>query len=131
MNQKIEITKYVLDATGHPSDDKDFKKAYKLFWFNTRKKETGGYRLTNLGYSCFKLADLKDYKITLPENIVWTNQLIIWLDNFIESPFYINQKEIYVFSEKIAVQLILFSGDIRKYGLSKAKSVAKKQQAEI
>ena len=78
--------------------------------------------------SLWEPTDIKDYKIDLPKEIEWTNQLIIRMDQFIDCPFYLTKKAIYVFGEKMAVQLVLFSGNIQKYGLSKAMSVARKQQ---
>jgi hypothetical protein len=50
------------------------------------------------------------------------------MDQFIDCPFYLTKKAIFVYSEKMAVQLVLFSGNIQKYGLSRAMSVAKTQQ---
>jgi hypothetical protein len=50
------------------------------------------------------------------------------MDQFIDCPFYLTKKAIFVYREKMAVQLVLFSGNIQKYGLSRAMSVAKTQQ---
>jgi hypothetical protein len=48
---------------------------------------------------------------------------MIWLDRFIDGPWHITKKSIVVFKEKTAVQLILFSGDVQKFGLAKAMSL--------
>jgi hypothetical protein len=127
-NQRFELTRYVLKAHNKPHDDEYVKKMLPAFWQNPRTKDSGGFRLTESGYNWLKTADIKEYKIDLPAEIKWTNQLIIWLDHYIDCPFYITKKSIFVFGERMAVQLVLFSGDIQKYGLSKAKSVAKAQQ---
>jgi len=55
-----------------------------------------------------------------------TTQVIIFLDKFIDCPYYLTQKAIHVLGEKKAVELTLFSGDIRKYGLNKAMTRSKK-----
>lgn len=127
MNQRNEITKYVLEQAGLPCDEKAVKKTVAVWWQNPRKKSNGGLRLTEQGYGCLKKADIKDYQIDLPKDIEWTGRLIIRLDQFIDCPFYLTNKSIFVFSERMAVQLVLFSGNIQKYGLSRAMSVAKKQ----
>ena len=49
-----------------------------------------------------------------------TTQVIIFLDQFIDCPYYLTNKSIHVTSEKKAMELHLFSGDLRKYGLTKA-----------
>jgi len=51
-----------------------------------------------------------------------TTQVIIFLDKFIDCPYYLTNRSITVTNEKKAVELTLFSGDLRKYGLTKAMS---------
>jgi hypothetical protein len=128
MNQRTNVTHYVLKELGKRHDDEYVKDMLVRFWVNPRQKETGGLRLTEDGYKWLKEADIKDYKIDIPKDISWTNQLIIWLDQYIESPFYLTSKSIFVFNERMAIQLVLFSGNVAKFGLSKAKAVARKQQ---
>jgi hypothetical protein len=48
------------------------------------------------------------------------------MDNFIDCPYYLGSKGIIVTNEKKAMELHLFSGDIRKYGLTKALGRHKK-----
>jgi hypothetical protein len=128
MDQRIEITRVVLESMNLIADEARVKKTIPIWWQNPRQKEHGGLRLTEQGYLCLKQADIKDYRIDLPKEIDWTNQLIIRMDQFIDCPFYLTKKSIFVFGERMAVQLVLFSGNIQKYGLSKAMSVARKQQ---
>lgn len=120
MNPKIKITQKVLEILNLEYSEKDFKKSLKLWWVNFRQKDKGGLRLTDLGYHALISAGLKDYYIQFDSPIFYTNQLVIWLDQFIECPFYITKKGIYVFDEKIAVQLMLYSGNIQKYTSIKA-----------
>jgi hypothetical protein len=130
MDQRTELTRYVLQQAGKPHDDAYVKKMLPAFWMNPRQKAKGGLRLTESGWDWLREADLKYYQIDLPKEIEWTNQLIIRLDQFIECPFYITKKAIYVFGERMAVQLVLFSGNIQKYGLSRAMAAARKQQSD-
>ena len=115
MNQKHDITKLVLDTLGITADDKRIKQTIPTWWVNPRNKEKGGLRLTEQGFECLQKADLKCYEVKYDEPIQFTNELIIWMDQNIDCPFYINQKKIWVFGEKMAVKLVLFSGNIAKF----------------
>jgi hypothetical protein len=64
------------------------------------------------------------YTIKLPPDFTLTPQIIVWLDHYIDSPFYINKKHIKVVREKIAFELFLFSGDVRKLGHTRALAKA-------
>lgn len=120
MNQKTEITKRILESMGLDSNDERVRKTIPTWWFSTRQKEQGGLRLTEQGFDAFRNAGIKDYRIKFEDPIYFTNQLMIWLDHFIDCPFYLRNQDIYVFSEKMAVQLVLFSGNIYKYSAAKA-----------
>ena len=85
-------------------------------------------RLTFEGYEVFQKLGVTEHSIDFSHDTEFTGQMILWLDRFIDCPFYLESKRIIVFSEQVAVQLILFSGNIQKYGLARAKAVAKKQQ---
>ena len=66
--------------------------------------------------------DLATYDVPYPKDMPLTTQVIIFLDKFIDCPYYISPRSIIVTNEKKAVELTLFSGDLRKYGLTKAMS---------
>ena len=121
MNLKIEITKYILNHLGMEVTDKNLKKCIVIFWKNIRNKSSGGLQLTPAGFQALKNAGIKDYRVQLEKPVLYTNQLIIWLDQFIECPWYVDNKDIYVFDEKFAVQLVLFSGNIERFSAAKAK----------
>lgn len=127
---KLQLTDKLLQQLGIPITPKILKEWYLLWWQNTRNRGTNGMRLTDRGIEDFESKlDLKSYKIDFPEPLEHVpNQLIIHLDNFIEGPYYVNRKYIKVFTEKMAVQLILFSGDIQKYGKARASSAKKTQE---
>jgi hypothetical protein len=74
-------------------------------------------------------AKIKTYKIEFPKEFAFTPQVLVWLDNFIDSPFYITKKFIVVLKEKAAFELYLFSGDIRKLGYNKALSKRLSQES--
>lgn len=115
MNQKYDITKAVLEAQGLVADEKRIKQTIPIWWVSTRTKAKGGLRLSEQGFLCLKQADIKCYEIRFDEPIFFTNKLAIWVDQNIDCPFYLNNKRIWVFGEKMAVQLVLFSGNIAKF----------------
>lgn len=105
--------------------EKEIKSKFTDIWMNPRSKSKGGNRLTEEGFKIFtEQMDIKSYKIDFPNQVTFTNQILVWLDHFIDGPYYIEKKNIIVFKEKTAVQLILFSGDIQKFGMAKAMADA-------
>ena len=124
MDVKTHLTKIISTQLGWALDEKTLDKNQAVIWQNPRKKEIGGFRLTDEGYKVFtEQMDIKSYDIEFPKEFTLTNQTVIWLDRFIDSPYYITKKSIVVFKEKTAVQLVLFSGDVQKFGLAKAMSL--------
>jgi len=122
MNQKTDITKYVAEQSNLSTDDKSIRKLISQWWINPRQKVKGGLRLSDDGFARLT-TQFKSYKVKFDEPVDYTNQLIIRLDNFIDCPWYLTKKEIYVFNDKMAVQLVLFSGNIAKFSTAKAKSL--------
>jgi hypothetical protein len=122
MNQKIKITKYIAEQSGLPTDDKSIRKLISQWWINPRQKEKGGLRLSDDGFARLT-TQFKAHKVKFDGPVDYTNQLIIRLDNFIDCPWFLAKKEIYVFNDKMAVQLVLFSGNIAKFSTAKAKSL--------
>lgn len=129
-NQKIDITKYLAEQEGLSYDDPNLKKLLAVIWQNPRIKESGGLRLTEKGFEVMS-KHFKSHKINFEdpidsqENWKWSNQLVLRLDNYIDCPWFVNHKSVWVFSDKMAVQLVLFSGDIKKFTTAKAKSLDK------
>lgn len=122
MDQKIAITKYVAEQFGLPVDKKSMKKWIAQWWCNPREKLKGGLKLTEDGFARLS-AHFKCHKITLDEPIEYTNQMILRFDNWVNCPWYITSKAIYVFNDKTAVELVLFSGNIRRFFNAKAMSL--------
>jgi hypothetical protein len=128
-NQKIEITKYLAEQEGLAIDDPHLKKLQSVFWQNPRNKETGGMRLTPQGFETLSKY-FKSHFVRFEETregFKYTNQLVLRLDNYIDCPWHINHKGVWVFSDKMAVQLVLFSGNIEKFTTAKARALDKTQ----
>ena len=64
--------------------------------------------------------NLSVYDVPFPPDFEMTTQTVIFLDKFIDCPYYLMRNGISVTDEKKALELHLFSGDVRKYGLTKA-----------
>lgn len=125
MNQKFELTKYLLGHLGKDTSIKNIKKYIPVFWVNPRIKDKGGLRLTQQGFEALLSADIKSYELKFEDPIFWTNELVIWIDQNLDCPFYITNQKIWVFGEKMAVQLVLFSGNIQKFYRAKKRSQQK------
>lgn len=117
---KIVYTKIFLKQLGHTVNDTALTEYMPVWWQNTREKETGGLRLTDEGFDVLNKIGITTYDIPFPLDMPITTQVIIFLDKFINCPYYITSRGISVTDEKKAVELSLFSGDIRKYGIAKA-----------
>lgn len=121
MNWKEVYTKIFLKQADKTMNESAVSQYLPMWWQNTRQKDSGGLRLTDEGFRFItEEIDIKTYSIPFPKDTVLTTNSIIWLDNFIDCPYYIDKKGITVTNEKKAVELTLFSGDIRKYGITKA-----------
>jgi hypothetical protein len=121
MDIKDAYTRVFLSAAGLPTDAATIKQYRAVWWLNFRQKEVGGLRLTDEALKFIEEhAKIKTYKVDFPKEFAFTPQVLVWLDNFIESPFFINKKFIVVMKEKSAFELYLFSGDVRKMGHNKA-----------
>ena len=114
MNLKLKITKIVAEQLNFPVDDKSIDKLRRTIWLNPRLKNKGGLGLTDQGYESLLKADIKCHRVVFEDPMFLSNALLLWIDNNIDCPFYLTPKEIYLFGERMAIQLILFSGSLEK-----------------
>ena len=126
MNWKETYTKIFLKELGKATSDANVSQYMPLWWKNTRNKGEGGLRLTDTGMEIVEEIGLATYDVPYPRDMPLTTQVIIFLDQFIDCPYYLTNRSITVLNEKKAVELTLFSGDLRKYGLTKAMNRSKK-----
>lgn len=117
---KLLYTKVFLQQQGKTISDNTIAEVMPVWWQNTRQKAEGGLRLTDAGFELLKELDIEVYEIPFPLDMQLTTQVVIYLDKFIDTPYYLTKNSIFVTDEKKAVELTLFSGDIRKYGIAKA-----------
>ena len=120
MNQET-YTKIFLKAGNLALSDENVLLYSKRWFVNNRKKDEGGLRLTDEGFEFIKTSlELKVYEIPFPASLDLKPQVIIFLDRFIDCPYYLTPETITVLAERKAFELHLFSGDVRQYGLNKA-----------
>ena len=121
MDLKDTYTSVFLKAAGQPFDKNIIKKFRSAWWQNVRGKDHGGLRLTDQGLEFIETySQIKTYKVEILKEISITPQILVWLDQFIESPYHLTKKHIIVLKEKSAFELYLFHGDVRKMGYAKA-----------
>ncbi len=123
MDTKILLTKTFLEALDLPTDDKTVSAYLPLWWKNPRLQGERSFALTSLGFDVISgQVGLHFYQLDLPVDLKITNQLLIWLDRYIDCPYFLTKKAIFVSKEKMAVQLVLFGGDLVKFGRAKSNS---------
>jgi hypothetical protein len=123
MDWKTTYTKIFLQQANISVNDNTMKEYLPIWWKNSRIKTEGGLRLTEEGLKFVQeKLELQTYDVPFPLEFTITTQILIFLDKFIDCPYYLAADGLIVTNEKKAMELHLFSGDIRKYGLAKAMS---------
>ena len=121
MISKEAYTKIFLKQANISIGENTLKEYMPVWWKNTRR--TGGLRLTDEGFEFItERLELKVYEVPFPVDFSLTTQVIIFIDKYINCPYLLAEDGIVVTNERKAMELMLFSGDIRKYGLNKAIS---------
>lgn len=121
MNWKETYTKVFLKQSDIAVSEANVKQYMSDWWQNTRGKAEGGLRLTEDGFDFLnEKLEIQMYEIPFPKDFKFTTQTYIFLDQFITCPYFLTNRSIWVTDEKKSMELHLFSGDLRKYGLTKA-----------
>ena len=68
-----------------------------------------------------------DFDILSIQDLILQKVEYIFLDQYLECPYYLTPFSLTVFSEKEAFKLHMFSDDIRKFGLMKALNARKSE----
>ncbi|MEY4331883.1 MAG: hypothetical protein RLZZ196_621 [Bacteroidota bacterium] len=115
------LTKIFLQQWGKSIDEANVKLFSRKWWQSNRVNKPTALRLTDEGFEFLtNTLEIKMYEIPFTEPIELSPQTIIFLEKYIDCPYYLTQESISVFSERKSFELFLFSDDIRKYGLVKA-----------
>jgi hypothetical protein len=125
MDRKTAYTRTFMQLLEQPIHDETVKTNYYTWWQNVRESyQARSLRLTKQGFEMLESIDLKTYTVKFPQKIIFTPQTYLWLDEFVDCPYFVDKAKIIVTMEKMALQLMLFAGDITKYGLARAMSKA-------
>lgn len=128
MNWKEAYTKIFLKEAGKSVNESTLQEFMPVWWQNTRSKDSGGLRLTDQGIEFItEQLELTTYEIPFPKDFILTSNTLVWLDEFIDCPYWLGRHGMMVTNEKKALELHLFSGDVKKYGINKALSRQKNQ----
>jgi hypothetical protein len=131
MDRKTAYTRTFMQLLEQPIHDETVKTNYYTWWQNVRESyQARSLRLTKQGFEMLEIIDLKTYTIKFPQKIIFTPQTYLWLDEFVDCPYFVDKAKIIVTMEKMALQLMLFAGDITKYGLARAMSKAEDQESQ-
>ena len=123
------LTRIFLNQWGKSTDDANLELYSRKWWQSYRPSQPHAYRLTDDGFEfLISTLDLKCYEIPFTESIELSPQTIIFLEKYMDCPYYLTNKSITVFSEKKSFELYMFSDDIRRYGLIKAMNARLKEQ---
>ena len=122
------LTKIFLQQWGKSTDLANVSMYSRTWWQSNRVNKQDAFRLSDKGYEFLvSELDLKEYEIPFTEPIELSPQTIIFLERYIDCPYYLTNQSITVFSEKKSFELYLFSDDIRKFGLIKAMNERQKE----
>ncbi len=121
MNSKELFTKIFIKQLGEELSEENIKSKTRLWWKNNRIKDRESFRLTDEGLKYVtEILNIKVYEIPFPADLDLKPQVLIHLDKFLDCPYHLTEDTITVLGERKAIELHLFSGDVRKYGLIKA-----------
>ena len=128
MITKDVLTKIFLQQWGKSTDPANVSMYSRTWWQSNRVNKQDAFRLSDKGYEFLvSELDLKEYEIPFTEPIELSPQTIIFLERYIDCPYYLTNQSVTVFSEKKSFELFLFSDDIRKFGLIKAMNERQKE----
>lgn len=128
MITRTALTKIFLQQWGKSTDDANINLYSHKWWQSNRINKPNAFRLSDDGYEFLvKELELKEYEIPFTEPIELSPQTIIFLERYVDCPYYLTNQSITVFAERKGFELMLFSDDIRKFGLVKAMSERQKE----
>ena len=115
---KHTFTNHLLTTLKNNNPEFDESNLENRIWFNLRKKSQS-LRLTDEGLEIIQELEIRTYEVDFPKELKISAQILIWLDRYLDSPYHLNKNKITVITEKAAIELYLFSGDLKKFGISK------------
>ena len=131
MDVKTAYTQTFMQLLNQAVHEETLKSCYYTWWQNVRESyQARSLRLTKSGLEIVKRLEIKTYIIKFPDKIIFTPQTFLWLDEFVDCPYYVDKKQIVVTMERMALQLMMFAGDVTKYGLARAMGKMDEQKSQ-
>jgi hypothetical protein len=122
---KEQYTEVFLKQAGLGTDEANIKYHMYNFWFKT--SNSTGLRLSDNGYKFLtETLNLSSFEVPFLHTMDMNPSVIVFLSKYMDCPYLLKGNSIVVFSERKSLELYLFSGDIRRYGLVKAIAAQKK-----
>jgi len=126
------LTKIFLAQWGKGTDETNVKMYSRTWWQSTRVGKQNAFRLSEAGFEFLTTElDLKCYEIPFTEQIELSPQTIVFLERYVDCPYFLTSQSITVFSERKSFELMLFSDDIRRFGLIKAMTERQKEMDKL
>jgi hypothetical protein len=121
------LTKIFLQEWGKSTDETNLKLYSRKWWQSNRVGKQTAFRLSEDGFDFLvNELELKMYEVPFTESIELSPQTIVFLERYIDCPYFLTTESITVFSERKSFELYMFSDDIRKFGLVKAMNERQK-----
>jgi len=132
MISRDTLTKIFLAQWGKGTDETNVKLYSRTWWQSTRVGKQNAFRLSEAGFEFLTTElDLKCYEIPFTEQIELSPQTIVFLERYVDCPYFLTSQSITVFSERKSFELMLFSDDIRRFGLIKAMTERQKEMDKL
>lgn len=132
MISRDTLTKIFLAQWGKGTDETNVKLYSRTWWQSTRVGKQNAFRLSEAGFEFLTTElDLKCYEIPFTEQIELSPQTIVFLERYVDCPYFLTSQSITVFSERKSFELMLFSDDIRRFGLIKAMNERQKEMDKL
>ena len=118
MISRDELTKIFLQQWGKSIDDVNVKLYSRQWWKSTRSSKSS-FRLSSEGLLFLTdVIKLTAYEVAFDKKNEINSQFLIHLEKYIDSPYYLTNTSIIIFSERLSIELSLID-DIQKFGLRK------------
>jgi len=111
---KKSLTKLFLEQTGGDTSDKSIKECLVTWW--VAPFSPIGLRLTPAGSKFLdKIVGLQKYKFKIKEDCPKTLKIMVQMNKYLQSPFYLYNDTIVCYGETDAVMMGLYQGDLQQY----------------
>lgn len=122
---KAQYTEIFLKQAGLGTDEANIKYHMYKIWYSM--SSASGLRLSEEGYKFMtETIQLQSFEVPFIHLMELNPSVIVFLSKYMDCPYLLKGSSIVVFSERKSLELYLFSGDIRRFGLVKAIAAQKK-----